>query len=108
MANESFPLTPFALTPARQGNAKRAGDQMNRIAQKADSVSKLSKVKAPTIAVSRDAITTTCLLSAFQRVDKGWENIPAHYQLGAKTNENSNPHATKDNACLILTHQCPT
>jgi hypothetical protein len=63
MTDESFSASPFALSVLRQGNGWRAGDQDEQNRQKADSVSKLSKVKAPITAVLRDAIATTFLLS---------------------------------------------
>ena len=63
MANESFPANPLALTPARKGNGWRAGDQDEQNRKKADSVSKLSKVKAATTLVFHDGVATTYLLS---------------------------------------------
>ncbi len=46
-------LMDLAIARAIEGNVVSAGDQDEQNRKKADSVSKLSKVKAPTIAVSR-------------------------------------------------------
>jgi hypothetical protein len=47
MAHESSSPNPLALTASRQGTGLRTGDQDEQKRQKADSVSKLSKVKVP-------------------------------------------------------------
>jgi hypothetical protein len=47
MADESSLPNPLAFTLSRQGTGWRTGDQDEQNRQKADPVSKLSKVKAP-------------------------------------------------------------
>jgi hypothetical protein len=56
MADVSLLPAQLAFTPSHQGKGGRADDEDEQNRQKADSVSKLSKVRAPTTPVSSGAV----------------------------------------------------